>query len=340
MLLYKDITMSPSTKKIIELSSVVLVSFTVGLAVAIYFLPKTTQQLSQEIRKNYNYKFINPLLECNNSNISTNKNLTTLQKSIEFIINQETGNSDITFASVYYRDLNNGPWFGINEKEYFSPASLIKVPVMMAYLKAAEDDPSILQKKIMVTKPFDYSEQNITPTQTLQVDHEYTVDELISRMVIYSDNAAYELLIDNIDNAKIYQVYQDLDVDISKAQEDPNGNIITVSDYSSFFRILFNASYLDQEMSEKALSLLSKSEYVKGLVAGVPNNITVAHKFGERQFLPSHEKQLHDCGIVYLPNQPYLLCVMTRGNDFDKLAKFISEVSKTVYNGVSTNPDQ
>ncbi len=28
--------------------------------------------------------------------------------------------------SVYFRDLNNGPWFGINEKEEFSPASLLK----------------------------------------------------------------------------------------------------------------------------------------------------------------------------------------------------------------------
>ena len=94
--------------------------------------------------------------------------MTSLKKSIQFIINQEINNNKITFASIYYRDLNNGPWLGINDSEYFSPASLIKVPVMMAYFKAAENDASILEKKIINNKNFDYSQQNITPTQILE----------------------------------------------------------------------------------------------------------------------------------------------------------------------------
>lgn len=326
--------MSLPAKKIIITSSVVLASFVIGVIASPYILT-STPQLNKEIRKNFNYQFINPLLECESSTISQDPNLTSLKQSIQFIIDQEVNNKKISFGSIYYRDLNNGPWIGINANEYFSPASLIKVPVMMAYFKAAENDPSILTKKIINNKTFDYSQQNITPTQTLEIDKEYTIEDLIERMIIYSDNAAYELLLDNIDNMKIYKVYQDLDVDISKAQNDPNGDIITVKDYASFFRILFNASYLDQDMSEKTLTLLSKSQYYKGLVAGVPQNITIAHKFGERQFLPSHEKQLHDCGIIYLPDKPYLLCIMSRANDFDQAANFIKQVSKVVYDEVS-----
>ena len=274
-------------------------------------------------------------MECENSTISQDRNLASLKKTIEFIINQDISIGKISFASVYYRDLNNGPWIGINASEYFSPASLIKVPVMMAYLKEAEEDSTILDRKITNTKIFDYSQQNITPTTVLEQDKEYTVNELIERMIIYSDNAAYELLLENIDNTKIFNVYKDLDVDISKAQSDPNGDIITVKDYSSFFRILFNSSYLEEKMSEKALNILSRSQYTKGLVAGIPQNITVAHKFGERQFLPSHEKQLHDCGIVYLPKKPYLICIMSRSTDFDKAANFIHQVSKVVYDEIS-----
>lgn len=327
--------MISSTKKIIGISSLVLISFTFGLISSNFIFPKVKQQITKEIRKNYNYKYINPLLECENSTISQDKNLTSLKNSIEFFINQEINNKQISFASVYYRDLNNGPWFGINEKEYFSPASLIKVPVLIAYLKEAENDPSILEKKIINTKTFDYNKQNIIPTQTLELEKEYTIEDLINRMIIYSDNAAYELLLDNIDNIKIFNVYKDLDVDISKAEKDPDGNIITVKDYSSFFRILFNASYLNEKMSEKALTILSKSQYYKGLVAGVPENITIAHKFGERQFLPSKEKQLHDCGIVYLPKKPYLICIMSRSTDFDKATNFIKQTSKLVYNNIS-----
>lgn len=325
------------TKKIFGLFFIVFLSFLGGLITSPYIFTQNNENIIKEIRKSYSYKYINPLLECESSTISQDKNLTSLKKSVEFIIDQQITNNKISFASIYYRDLNNGPWMGINEKEYFSPASLIKVPVMMAYLKEAEEDPFILEKKIINSKAFDYSQQNVTPTEILQLDKEYTVEDLINRMIIYSDNAAYELLLDNIDNMKIFKVYKDLDVDISKAQQDPNGNIITVKDYSSFFRILFNSSYLEEKMSEKALNILSKTQYYKGLVAGLPQNITVSHKFGERQFLPSHEKQLHDCGIVYLPNKPYLICVMSRSTSFDYAANFIKEVSAAVYTHLSQN---
>jgi len=326
--------MSLPFKKIIGISCLTLISF--GAGVISYPNIFNNQDSTKEIRKNFDYKFINPLLECDSSTISQDKNLATLKKSLEFIISQYTGTGKISFASIYYRDLNNGPWFGINEREYFSPASLIKVPVLIAYFKDAESDSSLLNKKIINTKTFDYSQQNITPTLMLELNKEYTVEDLLNRMIIYSDNAAYELLLDNIDNSKIFNVYKDLDVDISKAQNDPNGNIITVKDYSSFFRILFNASYLNQKMSEKALNILSQTQYSKGLVAGVPTNTSISHKFGERQFLPSHEKQLHDCGIVYLTKKPYLLCVMSRSSDFNQSAGFIKEVSKTVYSYIST----
>jgi len=326
-----------STKKVIVISSLVLVSFSAGFIFSLYLFPKIKQNITKETRNNYNYKYINPLLECESSIVSQDKNSTSLENSIEFIISQQISNGNISFASIYYRDLNSGPWFGVNEEEYFSPASLIKVPVLMAYLKEAEDNPSILEKKITNTKKFDYSQQNITPTQTIQKDKEYTIGDLLERMIIYSDNAAYELLLDNIDNTKIFNVYKDLDVDISKVQQNPNGNIITVRAYASFFRILFNASYLNGEMSEKALDILTKTQYYKGLVAGVPENITIAHKFGERQYLPSKEKQLHDCGIVYLPGKPYLICVMSRSTDFNNAANFIKQVSKAVYDSISKN---
>ena len=208
--------MSLPIKKIIGISCLTLISF--GAGVISYPNIFNNQDSTKEIRKNFDYKFINPLLECDSAAISQDKNLATLKKSLEFIINQDIGNGKISFASIYYRDLNNGPWFGINEKEYFSPASLIKVPVLIAYLKDAESDSSLLDKKIINTKTFDYSQQNITPTSKLELNKEYTVEDLLNRMIIYSDNAAYELLLDNIDNSKIFNIYKDLDVDISKAQ--------------------------------------------------------------------------------------------------------------------------
>lgn len=307
-------------------------TFFVGFFLAFKTKNNDPSEESQIIRKNFNYKYINPLLECN-LDIKRNNNLSSLKETIGDIINDEVAKKDISYSAVYFRDLNNGPWFGINANEYFSPASLIKVPILITYLKKAEDDPSLLQEEI--TNTVDSSSgtniQNVKPETTIEPNKKYTIEELLERMIVYSDNDAYNDLSSNLGDDELMKIYQDLDIDISKAFNNPNGNIITVKDYASFYRILFNASYLNQDMSEKALSLLAKSEYKDALVAGIPQNISIAHKFGERKYLDTGEVQLHDCGIIYLPKKPYLLCVMTRGTDISKANHTIKTISEKIY---------
>ena len=93
-------------------------------------------------------------------------------------------------------------------------------------------------------------------------------------------------------------------------------------------------------MSEKALELLSKSTFKEGLVSGTLDGVAVAHKFGERtnqlQDGTDLNKELHDCGIIYYPGDPYLLCVMTRGSDFPKLQSAISTVSHLAYGYINS----
>lgn len=70
---------------------------------------------------------------------------------------------------VYVRNLNNGPWFGINENEKYSPASLMKVPILMTFLKWIELDPSILMKKILVNEDKNQSNQYYKPQKGLTI---------------------------------------------------------------------------------------------------------------------------------------------------------------------------
>jgi beta-lactamase class A len=284
-----------------------------------------------ETRNKEDYKFINPLLECESNEFSKTAALEPLRKKLDAVINEQKHIGNINYASVYIRDLNDGPWLGINEKDNFSPASLVKVPLMITYYKAAEKRPELLNETIAIEASAS-SSQSILPEITLVPKQTYTINELINRMIIYSDNQAYELLQSYIDNKLIVKTYTDLGIDLTDAYSDPNGNILSVKYYASFFRILFNASYLDKDMSEKALNLLSQVKYKNGLVKGVNNpSIEIAHKFGERTYESSGEKQLHDCGIIYLPNKPHLVCIMTRGTDFSKLSTTIIEITKVIY---------
>lgn len=315
-------------------NSLLLVVFLLGIFIG-FLIPQKHKNTFKETRDQQSYKYINPLLECDSSIMSQNNDLSEIRNSVNFLINKQKELNNITYASVYYRDLNNGPWFGINEKEYFSPASLIKVPLMIAYYKLSESDPSVLDKEIENTTPYDPNEQNIAPAQLLELNKKYTIDQLINQMIIHSDNLAYKILLSNIDNSLVLKVYKDLGVDISMATNNPAGNILRVKDYAAFFRILYNASYLERNLSEKALQLLSQSIYNEGIVAGVPKNIPVSHKFGERKYIETNEHQLHDCGIIYSNKNPYLLCIMTRGVNFQNLSNVIKEISKVVFENIN-----
>lgn len=304
-----------------------LLTFILGFIIA-STLPTKPVNLIESRFSPVKNSFTNPLLDCDLADFSSSQNLDKLKSIVQKQIDIIENKSEASFVSVYIRNLNNGPWMGVDEKEYFSPASLIKVPLMITYYKLAETDPTILLKKIKHignTSPYN---QDITPQVTLTLNQEYTVDELIDHMITYSDNQSFDLLVANTDPQNIFKTYSDLGVDISKSIRDPAGDILTVRDYASFFRVLFNSSYLSRTMSEKALNLLSQVKFDQGLRAGVPVNITVSHKFGERSFTSTGQRQLHDCGIIYYPNHPYLVCIMTRGKDFNSLASAIKQITQ------------
>jgi beta-lactamase class A len=284
------------------------------------------------------YRFINPLLECDASEASFLE-LKPFNDKINAVVADRTKSSAVNYISVYFRDLNNGPWFGVNEQETFSPASLLKVPLAMSYFKWSESDPSIMNRvyTFKADNTLPSVEQFVKPSQVLENGKSYSVKELISRMLIYSDNYAQHVLVDNMNVDVFKKVYTDFGLQVPDAQNPDT--LISVKIYAGFFRVLFNASYLSKDDSEMILKLLASSDYKDGLVAGVPGGTPVAHKFGERGLMGTSARQLHDCGIVYYPGRPYLLCVMTRGTDYNALKDSIQNISSLVYSEVK-NQDQ
>ncbi len=230
----------------------------------------------------------------------------------------------------------SGHRFGIQEQERFSSETLLKLPLMIAYLKWAESNPLLLRRKTAFPGN---SDRHGSPAavKTLEVGKSYTVDELIYRMIAYDDNNAYTLLAADLPPGYLDQIFRDIYVNYNPGKSD---DAVPFSAYASFYRVLYNASYLSKEMSEKALAFLSKSVFRDGMISGVPPNIDHATKFGERTILIGTDddkkaiQQLHEFGIIYHPNRPYLMGVMVRGDDHGKLMKVIRDIAALVYEEV------
>jgi len=320
-----------------------LVIFILGVVVGIMgytlMLPKQSASSGTKAIRQTGFTFTNPLLECEIGDQENFGEIKVFREKLQAVVDRNITSGKANHISIYFRDLNNGPWMGINEKDEFSPSSLLKVPLMMSVYQLAEQDPMILQTRLLYAGTDDKdAAQNIRPSMELSSEREYTYQELVERMIMYSDNNATKLLSQNIKEDAFLRPYGELGISPPLLQ---NGEYyLRVKDYATFFRILFNASYLSREYSEKALGLLLKSEFRDGLVAGVPKEVPVAHKFGERIWEDTKEHQMHDCGIVYYPGRPYLLCVMTQGKDFPSLTEVVNGISKFVYEEIDAQRKQ
>ncbi|HYA85583.1 MAG TPA: serine hydrolase [Nitrospirota bacterium] len=286
------------------------------------------------------FRFIRASVESSNAGkLHAAKELKPFKYKVNALIEDTLKRGDAVAVSVYFRDLNNGNRFAIKGRDKFSPKSLLKVPLMIAYFKWAESNPLVLRKTLTMTGT------GQEPVQR-QSDHEeklepgkaYTVNDLIFRMIAHDDTDAYALLYANLPASRLEKIFSDLYVEYDPNKQEDS---ISLNAFSGFFRVLYNASYLTEDMSEKALRYLSKSSFRSGMVAGIPPNVDISSKHGERRVSAvttegdgKELSQLHEFGIIYHPNRPFILGVMVRGEDFDRLTKTVRDITRLVYEEV------
>jgi beta-lactamase class A len=271
-------------------------------------------------------KFIKPLLFAERT--CEAEKFTTIRNSLSTLINELKTKGDINAASVYIRLFQKGEWMSINDEIKYQPGSLFKVPLLITYLRLAEHDENLLNKKLIfnqVTAESKSLKQEFVK-ERIKLGNTYTIKELFNYMIAHSDNNATMLLMNNISLAEFTKTFTDLGLSKDLVNNDA---VISSHDYSLFWLALYNGSYLSFDNSDYALSLLSECDFKEGIVKGIPQDVKVAHKFGEKGDQVSHA--FHETGIVYINNSPYLITVMTQGKDQTKLPNVLKEISAVVY---------
>ncbi len=250
-----------------------------------------------------------------------------LVDTIQAIINRGKADGRLQSAAVYVRRFDRGEWISVNGEEEYDPGSLLKMPVLLHYLELERMRPGSLQERYVLTDVRDLGHRPRFEGPHIEPGLPYTVKDLLTFMIEYSDNRATQVLNAHLDAPRFQAMFTELGLpapDVRAARYPLN-----VRDLSVFFKTLFNSSYLEPAVSEQALELLSRSTFTDGLRRGVPQGIPMAHKFGESG-VPG-ALQLHESGIVYFPGQPYLITVMTRGLDDERMSAVIGAISEATY---------
>ena len=276
------------------------------------------------------YNFCKPLLMVDIP--AQSKKLEPLKKKIENFIQTQKSKGLISTASVYFKAFNNGNWLQVNESEKYYPASMFKLPILISFLKLAEEEPGLFDQKTTIKNEQPDERDPRNAGDYLHKGQAYSYREILKYMIVNSDNEAADILAMKvgIDNLEKLCIVLGINGDMSNKDFQ-----ISVADMSKFMRVLFNASYLSPENSDYALQLLTESKYGEGIRKFIDPSIVIAHKFGERNI--ASDPQLHETAIIYLNNNPVVLTIMTKGNNYNNLSDVIAQMSKMILIDVIEN---
>jgi beta-lactamase class A len=223
--------------------------------------------------------------------------------------------------SYYFEDLTTGSWLGINEKEQFIPASLLKLPTMVAVLKKVELGHLALEDKISLTE--DLIDDSSGTLGRRGVGASIDVRTLLDYLIRESDNTA--LL--SLNSLLTEQEYVNARLALGIPAPTDSLTLLSTKEYTNIFRSLYLSTYLRRTFSQLALSMLSETDYHSQLPAGVPDDVQVAHKVG----FYKDGGYYHDCGIIYAPKKPYLLCIMSHDSSLAEANAVIKKLSSVTY---------
>ncbi len=231
---------------------------------------------------------------------------------------------------LYFEYLPSGVSIGLNEKDNFIQASLLKVPIVMAVFSDVEKGKLTLDQKVTIQER--HLDKGFGTLWQAGAGKEITIQEAVNLTLTQSDNTAKNVLLSVIDLEDLDQVYDYLD--IPKESEDL-GPVVSAKNYSSILRSLYLASFLPTDHSNYILEQMTHSVHKDKLVAGVASKVPVAHKIGVYTNPTIADPDIYtDCGIVYARLRPYILCLMVEAPD-EVATTDMKNLSEIVYTYVT-----
>jgi beta-lactamase class A len=155
----------------------------------------------------------------------------------------------------------------------------------------------------------------------------FSIEALVSSVLKDSDNTAYFMLLRNIEKEEMQGVWEHLGLQDFVSKDGK----ISAKRYAVILRSLYNAAFLSEENSNKILKILSESTSAGYIEQGIPKNIPLAHKIG----VSSIEQVYMDAGLIYVPNRPYVLIIMTHGKSVEEAKQVMKDISQKTYDYVS-----
>ncbi|MFA6320316.1 MAG: serine hydrolase [Candidatus Omnitrophota bacterium] len=238
-------------------------------------------------------------------------------------------------VAVIVKDLDTGWQIEENKDMPIPSASLVKIPIMMAYFAAAEEG-RIKLDDTMELKQSDKTDGSgklkNSPAGTV-----CKIEDLIRLMITESDNTAANMLINKMGMdvlegyfAKFGLRHTNLSRKMMDFKHRKNGveNYTTAQDMANALEKLYRGKFINRDVSQKCLDILADQKVNDRIPRKLPKGVVVSHKTGLENSV------CHDVGIVYTDKGDFLICALAKHKHGTArpTKKFIASLSLLTYN--------
>jgi len=252
---------------------------------------------------------------------------------------------------VLFEDLTTGEGLTLikgQEEDVFESASVIKLWIMTAAYELAEkgkldlDSTLVLKEEDMVPCPgvpdyhHDDTEGHLTEDMFpesgmlnyLHPGLEFTVRDIISMMILISDNSAANIMIDLIGkdeiNGHISRLgHQNTILNRKLFDTSPEvrgkENIFSLADTADYFRKMYRGELVSPEASREMCALLQNQQYTYKMPFYI-RRYPIAHKTGEDIGIEN------DVGIVF-SDKPFIFCFASNEADEPEAVRLCQDLA-------------
>ena len=235
-----------------------------------------------------------------------------IKKHIEKIISESSGNICLSFY-----DLDDEEGFSINEDKKVRSASMIKLLIMAEIMNQSKNGKISLDTKIKVGKKDKVGGSGIL--KEFDCEHEFSIKELMTLMIIVSDNQATNILIDLVGMDNINLMGKRLNLKSASLQR-------KMMDIKVILEKIYRKTLVDEKSSELMLDILLRQHERQRLGRFLDEEVKIASKTGDL------DKLENDGGIFFLENKNYILVVLIDDAVTNAMAQeTIGKISKYIY---------
>jgi beta-lactamase class A len=246
---------------------------------------------------------------------------------------------------VALHDLETGFRFSLGGDRWFHAASTIKVAVLLAVFRAADQGRLRLDDSLHVRNRFfsaaDGSvfrvsqDRDATPELHAAIGRTAKISALAHAMIVRSSNLAANLLLDFVGGEYARTVLGEAEVDgveLRRGVEDHGAHERAINNEATADGLLsllsaIRGDFLTPESKREVIRILLEQRFNSMIPAGLPAHATVAHKTGEIS------TACHDIGIIYLPErEPYIAAILTEFDpEREGRRETVAAISEAIY---------